>query len=141
MAESQETQYGWATEEEADGAAESVLFWKDTCKVLNQVMPTLISPPFEPTHIFDHLWLGTIWTAKQLPVENQCIGMVLNWTDATTYRAVSYLPTVSDQSRTQLVSAPSGTPGIAVLTFWDSIGWSSALKLRLVWDRDRFDQV
>jgi hypothetical protein len=57
-------------------------------------MPTLISPPFEPTRIFDHLWLGTIWTAKQLPVENQGIGMVLNWTNATTYRAVSYLPTV-----------------------------------------------
>jgi hypothetical protein len=52
------------------------------------------SPPFEPTRIFDHLWLGTIWTAKQLPVENQGIGMVLNWTNATTYRALSYLPTV-----------------------------------------------
>ena len=70
------------------------MFWKDTCQVLNQVMATLISPPFEPTRIFDHLWLGTIWTAKQLVVINPGIGMVLNWTNATTYRAVSYLPTV-----------------------------------------------
>jgi hypothetical protein len=49
-------------------------------------MPTLISPPFEPTHIFDHLWLGTIWTAKQLVVINPGIGMVLNCTDETIFR-------------------------------------------------------
>ena len=62
------------------------MFWKDTCQVLNQVMATLISPPFEPTHIFDHLWLGTIWTAKQLVVINPGIGMVLNCTDETIFQ-------------------------------------------------------
>src|ERR1035441_10110778 len=49
-------------------------------------MPTLISPPFEPTCIFDHLWLGTIWTAKQLVVTNPGIGLVLNCTDETIFR-------------------------------------------------------
>ena len=69
--------------------------------MLNQVMPTLISPPFEPTRTFDHLWLGTIWTAKQLPVENPGIGLVLNCTDETAFLAASYLLTVSDWSRTR----------------------------------------
>ena len=49
-------------------------------------MPILISPPFEPTRIFDHLWLGTIWTAKQLVAVNPGIGMVLNCTDETIFR-------------------------------------------------------
>ena len=69
--------------------------------MLNQVMPTLISPPFEPTHIFDHLWLGTIWTVKQLPVENPGIGLVLDCTDERAFLAANYLLTVSDWSRTR----------------------------------------
>jgi hypothetical protein len=52
-------------------------------------MATLIYPPSDPTPIFDKLWLGTIWNAKELVVSNPGIGMVLNCTDEIILRPPS----------------------------------------------------
>lgn len=41
-------------------------------------MPTLITPPSEPSYIFDNLRLGTIWNAKNLILKNPGYGLVLN---------------------------------------------------------------
>jgi hypothetical protein len=66
--------------------AREISVWLEYLQVLNHFMPTLILPPTEPTHIFDKLWLGTIWNAKDLMISNPGVGMVLNCTSETLFR-------------------------------------------------------